>query len=222
MNNSSKSNLIFHKFIFNVFDQNTYVVYNQFSKEAWVFDPGNSNEIENDEIERFILENELNLTKILNTHGHIDHVFGVNFLKEIFNPQFLFPSLDLPLIKNINLQAEVVGLPAPKIPNVDLDIHEFEELKFGNETVKILRTPGHSPGGTCYYFVNSKKIITGDTLFFEAIGRTDLWGGNEIELLKSIEENILKLDDEIEILPGHGPVSTIYHEKINNPFLQNF
>lgn len=214
------SNLQIEKFVFNDFEQNTFLLFDRETKEAIIIDPGNSNSLENDELERFIRENNLRLSKILNTHGHIDHIFGIAFLKEIFNPEFYFPSPDLPLLKNVKLQSEMVGIPAPNIVEPDFDLHQFEKLTLNNFEIEILKTPGHSPGGTCFVLKEDKKIFTGDTIFFESIGRTDLWGGDNEELINSIKEKIFSLDDDFEILPGHGPSSTIYHEKKYNPFLK--
>ncbi len=207
------SHLQIEKFIFNDFEQNTYLIFDSISKEAIIIDPGNSNAVENDELERFIKENNLKLTKILNTHGHIDHIFGIAFLKEIFNPEFYFPSPDLPLLKNVRLQSEMVGIPAPQVVEPDFDLHQFDKITLNNFEIEILKTPGHSPGGTCLLIKELKKIFTGDTIFFESIGRTDLWGGDNQELIKSIQEKIFTLEDGFEILPGHGPSTTVYHEK---------
>ncbi len=207
------------KFVFNDFEQNTYLIYDEISREAWVIDPGNFYSDENDEIERFVCENNLRLTKILNTHGHIDHIFGISFLKENFNPDFYFPSPDLPLLQNVKKQAEMVGINQPKIVEPDYDLHSFQELSLNGNEVKIIKTPGHSPGGTCLFVPAIKKIFTGDTIFFESIGRTDLWGGDYSLLIDSIKNKILILDNDVEILPGHGPSTTIYHEKNFNPFL---
>ncbi len=208
------------KFIFNDFEQNTYVVYHADSKEAIVIDPGNSNEIENEEIEFFIKNNHLNLIAIINTHGHIDHIFGVAFLKEFFDAKFYFPSPDLPLLNNVELQAEMIGIRPPRVVSPDFDLHGFKKLNFSDLEIEVIKTPGHSPGGTCLLIKSINKIFTGDTIFFESIGRTDLWGGDYDQLLVSINEKILTLDEDIEILPGHGQSTTIKHEKMFNPFLK--
>lgn len=217
---SKNSTTRIEKFVFNEFEQNTYLVYDENTKEALIIDPGNSDAIENDELKRFIIENQLKLTKIINTHGHIDHIFGLVYLKEHFNPEFYFPSPDLTLLLNVRLQAEMIGISAPKIVQPDYDLHQFDKLIFGNTEIEIIKTPGHSPGGTCLFVKEIKKIFTGDTMFFESIGRTDLWGGDYNELINSIKNKIFKLEDEVEILPGHGPSTTIGHEKKFNPFLK--
>ena len=215
-----QENLKIEKFLFNDFEQNTYLIFSLVSKEAIIIDPGNSNAFEDDELERFIREQNLKLTKIVNTHGHIDHIFGIAFLKEHFNPDFYFPSPDLPLILNARFQSETIGIQAPKIIQPDFDLHQFTSLKIDGYTIEIIKTPGHSPGGTCLLLKDLKKIFTGDTIFFESIGRTDLWGGDYELLLNSIKSKIFTLDDEVEILPGHGPSTTVGHEKRHNPFLK--
>lgn len=214
------SSLKVEKFVFNDFEQNTYLVFDELSKEAAIIDPGNSNAYENDELERFIKDKDLNLKMIINTHGHIDHIFGISFLKETFNPDFYFPFPDLPLLQNVRLQSEMIGILAPKVITPDYDLHQFELLKFNNFSIQVLKTPGHSPGGTCLVIREIKKVFSGDTIFYESIGRTDLWGGDFDLLINSIKNKIFSLDADFEILPGHGPSSTIQHEKENNPFLK--
>ncbi len=217
---SKEKKLRIERFVFNEFDQNTYVIYDDEIKEAIIIDPGNSNAFEDDELERFIRERNLKLTKILNTHGHIDHLFGISFLKEHFNPAFYFPSPDLPLLLNVRAQAEMIGIQAPKVVQPDFDLYQLNFLKLNNYEIEIIKTPGHSPGGTSFLIKDLRVLFTGDTLFFESIGRTDLWGGSFDQLLESIRTRILTLDEDIEILPGHGPSTTIDHEKKYNPFLK--
>ncbi len=214
------TNLKIEKFIFNDFEQNTYLIYDQKSNEAIIIDPGNSNSVENDELERFIKENNLKLIAILNTHGHIDHIYGIAFLKEIFNPVFYYPFPDLPLLRNVKLQSEMIGIPAPSVVEPDFDLHQFEKLNLNNFEIEIIKTPGHSPGGTCLVLREMKKVFSGDTIFYESIGRTDLWGGDYDQLINSIKEKIFSLDDDFEILPGHGISTSVLHEKKYNPFLK--
>ena len=214
-----KDNLKIEKFIFNDFEQNTYLLYDIHSLEAVIIDPGNSNDFENDEIERYIKDNNLKLTKIIITHGHIDHIFGIAFLKEIFNPVLYFPFSDLPLLQNVRLQAEMIGVPAPKTIEPDFDLHQLKKISFNDSDIEVIGTPGHSPGGTSLLIKDIKTLFSGDTIFFESIGRTDLWGGDYNILIKSIKEKIFTLDEDIKILPGHGPATTVLHEKLHNPFI---
>jgi glyoxylase-like metal-dependent hydrolase (beta-lactamase superfamily II) len=217
---SDQNKIQIEKFVFNEFEQNTYIVYDEETKEAIIIDPGNSNAFENDEVERFIREKNLQLKRMVNTHGHIDHIFGISFIKEHFNPEFYFPSPDLPMLLNVRIQSEMLGIPAPRVIQPDFDLHKFSSLKLNKSKVEIIKTPGHSPGGTCFYIKDLKAIFTGDTIFFESIGRTDLWGGDAKQLLDSIKTKIFTLDDDVEIFPGHGPSTTVGHEKKFNPFLK--
>ncbi len=208
------------KFSFNVFEVNTYLIFDNKTNEAWIIDPGNSNEFEDDELERFIRDKNLMITKILNTHGHIDHVYGVKFIKNHFNADYYFPSPDYEFLKNIKLQAEMIGVSAPQVVEPDFDLHSFDSLTLGEHEIKIIKTPGHSPGGICCAIDGEKKIIVGDLIFKENIGRTDLWGGDFNTLINSVKEKILIYPEDYELLPGHGPSTTVHHEKLNNPFFK--
>lgn len=217
--------LVFHRFTFNSFQVNTYLVFSENSKEGWLIDPGNSNDFEDKFLMDFINGNHVKISKVLNTHGHIDHILGLNFVVKNFTSEFYFPFPDLPLLKNVDKsegsfrQAETVGIEIINVPNPKFNLTEYNSLNIGNEIVRIESTPGHSLGGTILIFENSKKVITGDTLFYESIGRTDLWNGDYDTLIKSIQEKILTLPDDYEILPGHGESSTVEHEKRYNSFL---
>lgn len=211
--------LIFQHFLFNSFQENTYLVYDNYSNEGWLIDPGNCNEFENNLLMDFINEKQIKISKVLNTHGHIDHILGLDFVIKNFTSEFYFPFPDLPLLKNVNKQAETVGIETARVPNPKFNLHDYSSLNIGEEIVRIVPTPGHSPGGTIMIFENSRKVVTGDTLFYESIGRTDLWNGDYDTLIKSIQEKILTLPDDYEILPGHGDSSTVAHEKSYNSFL---
>ncbi len=211
--------IVFNHFVFNSFQENTYLVFNENSKEGWLIDPGNCNEFENNLLMDFINEKQIKISKVLNTHGHIDHILGLDFVIKNFTSEFYFPSHDLPLLKNVNKQAETAGIETARVPNPKFNLHDYSLLNIDKEIVRILPTSGHSPGGTILIFENSRKVVTGDTLFYESIGRTDLWNGNYDTLIKSIQEKILTLPDDYEILPGHGELSTVGHEKRHNSFL---
>lgn len=209
------------KFTFNPFDENTYVLWDEESKETLIIDPGCSDSYEERELVDFISSNNLSVKYLINTHCHIDHIFGCRFVKEKFEVPYYAPEKDIPLIKYVDKQAESVGLEEIKIkpPLPDHFITEDLKIKLGNTEPIFLFTPGHSPGEYCIYFPEDKFCITGDVLFQNSVGRADLWGGDYSILLKSVEDKLLVLPDETIIYPGHGEKSTIGEEKKYNPFL---
>lgn len=206
-------------FVFNLFAVNTFVVWDEETKEAAVIDPGTSGLAEEELLDDYITKNDLKIKYIINTHCHIDHILGCKFVKEKYNPQFLVPEKDVPLLQNAHLQASAFGIDFHEPPKPDRFITEKEELQLGKTKIKFLFTPGHTPGEYCIYFEEEKICITGDVLFREGIGRTDLWGGDYNRLIRSIETKLFTLPGDVTIYPGHGEPSTISHEMKNNPFL---
>jgi glyoxylase-like metal-dependent hydrolase (beta-lactamase superfamily II) len=207
------------KFTFNPFLENTFIVWDEKSHEAAVVDPGMSDEVEELEIDSFIEENSLVIKYLINTHCHVDHVLGCGFVKEKYNPVYYIPEKDLPLYNHTEKQAEMFGIEMNKLPEIDKYLTEDENLILGTESFSNLFTPGHTPGEFCLYFDKSKFCITGDVLFRESIGRTDLYGGDYNTLIESIKSKLFLLPDDIIIYPGHGDDSTIGYEKLHNPFL---
>jgi len=208
-------------FTFNLFAENTLVVWDDKTLESAIIDPGNSNSVEEKILEEFISSKKLKVKYLINTHCHIDHILGCRFVKEKYNPVYLAPELDLPLLKNAQKQADAFDIKMEDPPLPDQFINEETIIKLGDSVGKFIFTPGHSPGEFCIYFKEEKLCITGDVLFNEGIGRTDLWGGDYKTLIDSIESKLFKLPDDVKIYPGHGETSTIGHEKFNNPFLNN-
>lgn len=211
--------LEFKTFVFNPLQVNTYLIFDNQTKEGWLIDPGNNREKENVVLSNFIDINGITISKVLNTHGHIDHLFGLNYVRKNISEEIYFPFPDLVLLEHIERQSDMIGMPISKIEKPKHDLQSFEEIALGDSKVEIRKTPGHSPGGTVLVFHSDKKVITGDTLFHESIGRTDIWGGDFATLKKSIETQIFSLPDDYEILPGHGSTTIVGHEKKNNPFL---
>jgi len=207
------------KFTFNPFMENTFVVWDEQSHEAAVVDPGMNDEQEEREFKSFIEENSLDIKYLINTHCHIDHILGCRFVKEKYNPVYYIPEKDLPLYDNADKQAEMFGVTLGKLPKIDKYLTEDERIILGNESFSNLFTPGHTPGEFSLYFDESKFCITGDVLFREGIGRTDLYGGDYKTLIESIKFKLFSLPDDILIYPGHGDESTIGYEKLHNPFL---
>ena len=207
------------RLIFNPIQENTYIIWDD-TLEAAVIDAGNMNERENEVLAKFIADNGLKPKYALNTHGHFDHLLGVDFLREKYGAQLAMSSKDEFLLKGASVSAELFGVKADALPEaIDVDLEGKESIKFGNTELKIIPTPGHTPGHVAFYEPESKVLFTGDTLFRESIGRTDLPGGDYSWIMSSIIENILPLGDDVKIYPGHGETSDIGHESMYNPFV---
>lgn len=207
------------RLIFNPIQENTYIIWDD-TLEAAVIDAGNMNERENEVLAKFIADNGLKPKYALNTHGHFDHLLGVDFLREKYGAQLAMSSKDEFLLKGASVSAELFGVKADALPEaIDIDLEGKESIKFGNTELKIIPTPGHTPGHVAFYEPESKVLFTGDTLFRESIGRTDLPGGDYSWIMRSIIENILPLGDDVKIYPGHGETSDIGHESMYNPFV---
>jgi glyoxylase-like metal-dependent hydrolase (beta-lactamase superfamily II) len=207
------------RLIFNPIQENTYIIWDD-TLEAAVIDAGNMNERENEVLAKFIADNGLKPKYALNTHGHFDHLLGVDFLREKYGAQLAMSSKDEFLLKGASVSAELFGVKADALPEaIDVDLEGKESIKFGNTELKIIPTPGHTPGHFAFFEPESKVLFTGDTLFRESIGRTDLPGGDYSWIMRSIIENILPLGDDVKIYPGHGETSDIGHESMYNPFV---
>ena len=207
------------RLIFNPIQENTYVVWDE-TLEAAVIDAGNMGERENEILAKFISDNGLKPVLALNTHGHFDHLLGVNFLREKYGAKLAMSSKDDFLLKNASVSAELFGVRAGDLPEaIDIDLEGQESISFGATTLKIISVPGHTSGHVAFYEPQSKVLFMGDTLFRESIGRTDLPGGDYSWIMRSIIDNILPLGDEVKIYPGHGDVSDLGHESMYNPFV---
>ena len=206
-------------FTFNLFAENTFVIWDDETKEAAIIDPGNSTNEEQKILTNFISSQNLNIKYLINTHCHIDHILGCSFVKKEYNPLYYAPEKDLILLENAHQQAQMFDINFQQPPKPDKLIDEELELTLGISKIKFLFTPGHTPGEYCLYLEKEKICITGDVLFKEGIGRTDLWGGDYNTLINSIENKLLTLPDDVIIYPGHGDSSTIGYEKQYNPFL---
>ena len=204
-------------FTFNPFGENTYVVYDE-TGEAIIVDPGNYDSREDTILTSFIEEKGLKPVLIANTHAHVDHVLGVSYVKRKYGVPFALHKGDEPVLRSVKVYAPNYGFAAYQEPEVDVWFAEGEEVRFGNSTLEILFLPGHAPGHVGFYDKVGQRLIAGDVLFRESIGRTDLPGGNHATLLSSIRTKLFGLPDEVVVYPGHGPSTTIGHEKKFNPF----
>lgn len=182
--------------------------------EAIVVDPGD----EPERILRFIKDIKAAPTRIVATHTHFDHVLGVDGVRRATRSQFFIHPDDLPMLRSMQSRVrQFMGFEVPPPPEVDGYLKDGDSLKVGEETIRVLHTPGHSPGSIS--LVGDGFVLTGDALFNQSIGRTDLPGGDLETLLRSIKERLFKLDDETIVYPGHGPETTIGDEKLANPFV---
>ena len=207
------------KFVFNPLQENTYVVWDD-TKECIVVDAGNSSAREDKVLAEFIAEQGLRPVLAVNTHCHFDHILGVEFLRKTYGVKFAASSADLPLLKSGRASGAMFGMELGALPEtIDIDLAEAEELRFGETTLQVIATPGHSKGCISLLHEESKSLFTGDTLFRESIGRTDLPGGDYPTIIRSILDKILPLGDEVTIYPGHAEKSTIGHESLYNPFV---
>ena len=207
------------KFVFNDFSENTFILWDEVSRESAIVDPGCNDSFEEEELDRFIYQNNLSVKYLFNTHGHIDHVLGNAYVKLKYNPEFWFPKEDQFILEKLEEIGNNYGIKTKVSPLPDKYFDESINLLLGESIIKPLFTPGHSPGEICLYVKDDKFCITGDVLFYEGIGRTDLWGGNFNTLENSIRTKLFVLQADTIIYPGHGPESTIQHEKENNPYL---
>ncbi len=203
---------------FNPIEENTYVVWDE-SGEAVVIDAGNSNDRENAALDNFIAEHGLRPVLAVNTHGHFDHTLGVCHLKERYGIPFSLSSKDAFLLENARTSGSIFGVRIGPMPAIDIDLDETPEIRFGNTTLQVIPTPGHTPGHVALYEPQSGVVFTGDTLFRESIGRTDLPGGDYSWIMRSILDKLLPLGDATRVCPGHGPETTIGHETLYNPFV---
>jgi glyoxylase-like metal-dependent hydrolase (beta-lactamase superfamily II) len=188
------------------------------TKQAIVVDPGDDVESVLDAL----AADGLACKVILNTHTHIDHVGANHALRERTGARVMLHEADLPLLDNLRTQAEWMGgmVPVPVRSAVDEHLHHGDRVRVGGLLAEVLHTPGHTPGSLCFHLDDgSGLLLSGDTLFAGSIGRTDLPGGDYDEELVSIRTRLLALDDATRVLPGHGPETTIGHERRRNPFL---
>ena len=193
---------------------NCFILGCESTKEAVVIDPG-------DDADRILMElakSELNVKYLINTHGHFDHVGANKRMKEVTGAQLAIHPDDEPMLNELSHSASMFGLSADNSPPADILLKDGDEITFGEITLKIIHTPGHSKGGICLY--TEGHLFAGDTLFAGSIGRTDLPGGDYDTLISNIKQKLLVFDDKTIVYTGHGPETSIGNEKRMNPFLR--
>ncbi len=203
---------------------NCSVVGDPQTREAVVIDPG-------DEVERIlqaIARHRLVVKAIVNTHAHIDHVGGLQKMRQATGAPVLMHREDLDLYAALEVQAAMIGVPVPAAAQVDAFLTDGQTLRWGSQGAHVLHTPGHTKGSVCLFLPAEDRapgqpvrplLFAGDTLFAGSIGRTDLWGGSFSEIMRSLKGKLLELPDETVVYPGHGPATTIGQERVANPFL---
>lgn len=186
------------------------------TRDAIVIDPGD----DVDQIMAILNRHQLRVKAIVITHGHIDHVMGANRLRKLSGAPVYMNENDAMLIDHLAMQAAWLGMDTPERPEIDTNAADGTVLTLNAARFEVLHTPGHTPGSSSVWIPSENKLVAGDTLFRDSVGRTDLPGGDHRRLLLSIKTRLLELPDEAEVTPGHGPKTTIGRERELNPFLR--
>jgi hydroxyacylglutathione hydrolase len=186
------------------------------SHEAIVVDPGDNI----DEILAVLARHSLKVKAIVITHAHIDHIGGAAKLKAVTGAPVHMNQNDQELYDHLDVQASWLGMETPQKTGIDINAKDGDALALGDAAFHVLQTPGHTQGSISLWIPEENKLIAGDTLFRDSIGRTDLPGGDGRQILRSIHDKLLKLPEEATVVPGHGPNTTIGREKERNPFLR--
>ncbi|HMK04038.1 MAG TPA: MBL fold metallo-hydrolase [Ferruginibacter sp.] len=205
-------------FVFSPIQENTYLIYNGIN-DCVIIDPGCYFSEEKDEMAAFITQSGLIPRMLLNTHCHLDHVFGNKFVAESYDLTLQLHEKEKPLLDYAPTSGLMYDMPFDNYKGKYIFLKEGDIISLGEDELRVIEAPGHSPGHICFYCAKQHFIISGDTLFNRSIGRTDLPGGNHQTLLKNIREKLFVLPDETVVYSGHGPETTIGEEKKYNPFL---
>jgi hydroxyacylglutathione hydrolase len=206
-------------FTFSPVQENTYVVYNE-TGECIIVDPGCYFGNERNELKEFIQTSGLTPKYLLNTHCHLDHVFGNKFIHETWGLPLHLHEKEQPVLDHAPTFGISWGLPFDNYKGDLIFLREGDTIRLGNDALQVLFTPGHSPGHICFYCQAQQFVIGGDVLFRLSIGRDDLPGGDFDTLIASIHNQLFVLPDETVVFPGHGPQTTIGYEKMHNPYLK--
>ncbi len=205
-------------FYFNELRVCTYILWDE-TRECIIVDAGCESASEQQRIVKFVAENNLKPVLLVNTHAHFDHVMGNLFVIQTYNIPSAIHEADVPMLAKVAQQSAMFGMSVQQPPAASVMLTENEPLRFGNSQLQVLHTPGHTKGCICLYSAADKFVLTGDTLFAESIGRTDLPGGSYDDIIESIHTKLMALPDDVLVLPGHGPSTTIGHERLSNPFM---
>jgi hydroxyacylglutathione hydrolase len=206
-------------FIFSPIQENTYILYNEL-KECIIIDPGSYFDEEKDAMKSFIEQKQLVPKMLLNTHSHLDHVFGNKFIADTYNLKLQLHEKEKMVLEFAPVSGLKYNMPFDNYTGELIFIKEGDKIILGTDELEIFDTPGHSPGHVIFYCRKQNFVISGDVLFQRSVGRTDLPGGDHQTLINSIQKKLLVLPDETKVYSGHGAVTTIGEEKKFNPFLR--
>jgi len=205
-------------FAFNPYQVNSYVISDE-TKECIIIDGSCGKKEEFEQLDKYIKSEGLKPVMLVNTHAHIDHIIGNFTICNTYSIPLAAHKECTGFLTNATVFANTFGFEMEAVKQIDIYLSEESPLNFGNTTLRIFETPGHADGSLCFYNEKDKYVITGDVLFFQSIGRTDLKTGDYDKLQESIWTKLFTLPDETEVLPGHGPKTSIGFEKVNNPFV---
>ena len=210
--------LTIKSFEFSPIQENTYILYNEFN-DCIIIDPGCYFDAEKEEMVAFISNNKLIPKMLINTHCHLDHVFGNKFIAEKYNLTLQLHENEKAVLAFAPTSGLMYSMPFDNYKGDFLLLNAGDVISLREDKLKVLLVPGHSPGSLAFYCAKDKFVISGDALFKNSVGRSDLPGGNHEQLIKSIKENLLTLPEETVVYSGHGSVTTVGVEKRNNPYL---
>ena len=207
------------KLVCNMLQENCYIVSDE-TDECVIIDCGAYFSEERKALKKYISDHELHPVHLLCTHGHVDHNFGIDTIYEEYGLQPKVHQSDADLMEHLTDQAvQFIGLrPQCQYPALGEFLSDGDKLTFGNHTIQVIHTPGHSKGSVCFLVEDEGTLFTGDTLFYRSIGRTDLAGGSMMQIIQSLRL-LAQMSDDIDVLPGHGPRTTMGDELKYNPFL---
>lgn len=207
------------KFTFNPVEVNAFILWDK-TRECVLIDPACYYPEEEQQLKQFIESNQLKPVRLLNTHGHFDHLMGNKFIKKTWGLKCEIHKDDNYLIEQAETLAKLFGIEMSAPPSYGEFFEDGEVISFGNSELKVIHVPGHSPGGVAFYSKAGNLLVSGDILFNNSIGRTDLPKGNFDLLISGIKEKLIVLDEKVKVYCGHGEETTIGNEKRNNPYLR--
>ncbi len=205
-------------FTFSPIQENTYLLFNEF-KQCVIIDPGCYFDAEKETLKEFIETNGLKPAMLLNTHCHLDHVFGNKFIAETYNLSLQLHEKEKSVLSFAPTSGLMYNMPFDNYAGAFIELKEGDTILLDKDELLVIEAPGHSPGSICFYCARQSFVIGGDVLFKRSIGRTDLPGGNHETLLNNIRQKLFTLPDNTIVYSGHGPATTIGEEKQENPFL---